>query len=69
MPYEGLPAPGTWVAKAFDFSSRGEKLSWNHHRHLAKLDPAERQHWLTRVTTPPAGTLSHMPIATWVPRR
>ena len=43
------------VAKAFEFSVRAEKLSWNHHERIARLDPEERQHWLTRVTTFPAG--------------
>ena len=35
-----------WVSKAIGFSFRNDRLSWTHHRVVAKLAPQEASDWL-----------------------
>lgn len=39
-------ADARWVAGAVEFSSREERLSWSHHRLVAKLSRDEQRYWL-----------------------
>jgi hypothetical protein len=40
-----------WVASNVPISVRTEKLSWNHHRQVAHLEPSEQQYWLGKAET------------------
>jgi hypothetical protein len=39
-----------YVAGRFDVSRRREAVSWSHHAELAKLDIADQELWLSRIT-------------------
>lgn len=38
-----------WVASNVPLSARADKLSWRHHREVAKLEPKEQKIWLGRA--------------------
>jgi len=43
-------AQAAWVAKAVQFSSRLENLSWSHHQEVASLEPDEQDAILGKAT-------------------
>jgi hypothetical protein len=42
-------ADAKWVAEQYEISARAEKLSWSHHRVVARVEPAQREEMLRRV--------------------
>lgn len=38
-----------WVSGAVELSLRRDKLSWSHHKEVAKLDPPEQKEWLEKA--------------------
>jgi hypothetical protein len=38
-----------WIASQVDASRRNEKLTWDHHVQVARLEPADQEYWLARA--------------------